>query len=95
MMMKRKTFEQMLKAYKEVRRQVIDAKLEHITSVGITEYNDLTRHCHWVNIEVSIGVGGEFDVDNFGYIRINDNNFDSDMETFKATIAEYINKPNN
>lgn len=95
MMMKRKTFEQMLEAYKEVRKQVIDAKLEHITSVDITEYNDPTRHGHWVNIEVSIGVGGEFDVDNFRYIRISDNNFDKGMADFNDAIAEYINKPNN
>lgn len=94
-MKKRKTFEQMLKAYKEIRKQVIDAKLDDITSVEITEYNDPTRYNRWVNIEVSIGVGGEFDVDNFGYIRIQDKNFDSDMETFKATLVEYINKLNN
>ena len=92
---KGKTFEQMLEAYKEIRKQVIDAKLEHITSVEIMEYNDPTRRHQWVNIEVGIGIGGEFDVDNFGYIRISDNNFDSDMETFKATLVEYINKPNN
>lgn len=91
----KKTFEQMLETYKEIRKQVIDAKLEHITSVGIEEYNDPTQRRCWVVIEVSIGVGGEFDVDNFGYIRIHDNNFDRDMETFKATIAKYKNQTNN
>ena len=94
-MKKAKTFEQMLKAYKEVRKQVIDAKLEHITSVEMSEYNDPTRHNRWVFIEVSIGVGGEFVVNQNRYLRINDHNFDKDMANFKNAIAEYINKPNN
>ena len=94
-MKKAKTFEQMLKAYKEVRKQVIDAKLEHITSVEISEYNDPTRHNRWVSIEVNIGVGGKFVVDQCRYLRINDRNFDKDMADFKNAIAEFGNKPNN
>ena len=94
-MEKTKTFEQMFKAYKEVRKQVIDAKLEHITSVEISEYNDPTRHNRWVFIEVSIGVGGEFVVDQCRYLRINDYNFDKDMADFKNAIVEFGNKPNN
>ena len=89
---KRKTFEQMLKAYKEVHKQVMDAKLDDITSVEISEYNNPTQHNHWVFIEVNIGVGGEFVVDQCRYLRINDYNFDKDMADFKNAIHRLVRK---
>ena len=92
---KGKTFEQMLEAYKEIHKQVIEAELEDIASVNMSEYIDPVQHNHWVVIEVNIGVGREFPVDRCKYIRIDSDYFDKGMANFKKFIAEYINKPNN
>ena len=50
-----KTFEQMLKAYKAIRKQIMDAKLDDITAVEITEYNDPSRYHSWININIHFG----------------------------------------
>lgn len=94
-MEKAKTFEQMLKAYNAIRKQVIDAKLSDITSVEINEYNDPSRHRHWTVIEVNIGVGGDFPTGECRYIRIEDDRFDNGMADFKDALAERINQTNN
>ena len=94
-MKKRKTFEQMLKAYKEIHKQVIEAELEDISSVNMSEYIDPVQHNHWVVIEVNIGVGREFPVDRCKYICIDSDYFDKGMANFKAALAERINQPNN
>lgn len=94
-MKKEKTFEQMLKAYKEVRRQVIDAKLDDITSVAITNFNNPVQHRDWITIEVNIGVGGEFVANQCRYIRIVNYDFGKGMEAYKAALAERINQHTN
>ena len=94
-MEKAKTFEQMLKAYKEIRKQIIDAKLDDITSVAITEYANLVQHRNWIIIEVNIGVGDEFVVNQCRYIRIANYDFGKGLANFKAALAERINQHNN
>ena len=93
-MEKAKTFEQMLKAYKAIRKQVIDAKLEHITSVEMSEYNDPSRHHSWININVHFGKGGDFVGNQCKLVCVNDKNFKQGMETYKAALAERINQLN-
>ena len=94
-MEKAKTFEQMLKAYKAIRKQIMDAKLDDITSVAITSFNNPVQQRNWITIEVNIGVGREFPVNRCKYICIDSDYFDKGMANFKKFIAEYINKPNN
>lgn len=85
----------MLKAYKEIRKQVIDAKLEHVTSVSISEYNDPIQHNNWSVIEVNIGIVRKFPVGLCKYVSIDSDNFNKDMANFKTFIAKYGNKSNN
>ena len=94
-MEKAKTFEQMLKAYKAIRKQIMDAKLDDITSVAITSFNNPVQQRNWITIEVNIGVGREFPVDRCKYICIDSDYFDKGMANFKAALAERINQPNN
>ena len=94
-MEKAKTFEQMLKAYKEVRKQIMDAKLDDITSVAITSFNNPVQQRNWITIEVNIGVGDEFVVNQCRYIRITNYDFGKGLANFKAALAERINQPNN
>ena len=94
-MEKSKTFEQMLKAYKAIRKQIIDAKLDDITCVEMNEYNDPSRNHSWINISVHFGKGGDFVEGQCKLVCINDNNFKKGMEAYKTAIAERINQPNN
>lgn len=94
-MEKAKTFEQMLKAYKAIRKQVMDAKLDDITSVEITEYNDPSRHHNWININVHFGKGGDFIENQCTLVSINNMRFEQGMEAYKAALAERINQLNN
>lgn len=94
-MEKVKTLDQMLKAYKAIRKQIMDAKLDDITSVAITNFNNPVQHRDWITIEVNIGVGGEFVANKCRYIRIVNYDFCKGMADFKATLAERINQPNN
>jgi hypothetical protein len=94
-MEKAKTFEQMLKAYKAIRKQVMDAKLDDITCVEMNEYNDPSRNHSWININVHFGKGGDFVKDQCTLVCINDTRFKQGMEDFKAALAERINQPNN
>ena len=94
-MEKAKTFEQMLKAYKAIRKQIMDAKLDDITSVSITNFNNPVQHRDWITIEVNIGVGGDFVANQCRYIRIVNYDFGKGMAYFKEALAERINQPNN
>lgn len=94
-MEKAKTFEQMLKAYKAIRKQIMDAKLDDITCVEMNEYNDPSRNHIWININVHFGKGGDFVKDQCKLVCINNNNFNKGMADFKAALAEHINQPNN
>ena len=94
-MEKAKTFEQMLKAYEEVRKQVIDAKLDDITCVEMDEYNDPSRNLRWININVHFGKGGYFDKGQCTLVCINDMRFEQGMAEFKNALAERINQLNN
>ena len=94
-MEKAKTFEQMLKAYKEIRKQIMDAKLDDITCVEITEYNYQLNHYRWVNIGITFGKGCNFVEGQCTFVCINDKNFKQGMEDFKAALAERINQSNN
>ena len=94
-MEKTKTFEQMLKAYKAIRKQIMDAKLDDITSVAITSFNNPVQQRNWITIEVNIGVGDEFVANQCRYIRIVNYDFGKGMSDFKAALAERINQPNN
>ena len=94
-MEKEKTFEQMLKAYKAIRKQIMDAKLDDITSVAITSFNNPVKQRNWITIEVNIGVGDEFVANKCRYIRIANYDFGKGLANFKAALAERINQPNN
>ena len=94
-MEKAKTFEQMLKAYKAIRKQIMDAKLDDITSVAITSFNNPVQNRDWITIKVNIGVGDEFIDNKCRYIRIANYNFGKGMSDFKAALAERINQSNN
>ena len=94
-MEKAKTFEQMLKAYKAIRKQIIDAKLDDITSVEMNEYNDPSRNHRWIYINVHFGKGGDFVEGQCKLVCINDNNFKKGLEAYKAALAERINQHNN
>lgn len=94
-MEKAKTFEQMLKAYKEIRKQIMDAKLDDITAVEITEYNDPSRHHSWININIHFGKGGDFVENQCTLVCIHNGRFKQGMEAYKVAIAERINQPNN
>ncbi len=94
-MEKAKTFEQMLKAYKAIRKQIMDAKLDDITSVEICEYNNPSRLHSWINICIHFGKGGDFVKDQCALVYIHNNRFEQGMEDFKSAIAERINQPNN
>ena len=93
-MEKAKTFEQMLKAYKAIRKQIMDAKLDDITCVEISEYNDPSRNRSWIKINVNFGKGGDFVENQCKLVCINDKNFKQGMETYKAALAERINQLN-
>lgn len=92
-MEKAKTFEQMLKAYKAIRKQIMDAKLDDITCVEMNEYNDPSRNRSWINISVHFGKGGEF-LGGCKLVCINNDNFKKGMEAYKTALAERINQPN-
>jgi hypothetical protein len=92
-MEKAKTFEQMLKAYKAIRNQIMDAKLDDITCVEMNEYNDPSRNHSWININVNFGNGGDFVGGEL--VHINNDNFEKGMEAYETALAERINKPNN
>jgi hypothetical protein len=92
-MEKAKTFEQMLKAYKAIRNQIMDAKLDDITCVEMNEYNDPSRNRIWININVNFGKDGDFVGGE--WVCINNDNFKKGMEAYKTALAERINKPNN
>lgn len=94
-MEKAKTFEQMLKAYKAIRKQIIDAKLDDITCVEMNEYNDPSRNHSWININVHFGKGGDFVEGQCKLVCINNDNFKKGMDAYKAALAERINQPNN
>ena len=89
------TFEQMLKAYKAIRKQILDAKLNDITYVEMNEYNDTSRNHSWININILFGKGGDFVEGQCKLVCINDNNFEQGMEAYKAALAERINQHNN
>lgn len=94
---KTKTFEQMLKAYKEIRKQIMDAKLDDIICVEMSEYNDQLRNRNWINISIHFGKDDEFVRDKTTLVCIkNDRDrFEKGMEDFKAALAERINQHNN
>ena len=94
-MEKEKTFEQMLKAYKAIRKQIMDAKLDDITCVEISEYNDPSRHHSWININVHFGKGGDFVENQCKLVCISDKSFKQGMEAYKVALAERINQLNN
>ena len=94
-MEKTKTFEQMLRAYKGIRKQIMDAKLDDITCVEMNEYNDPSRLHSWIKINVHFGKGGDFAEHQCKLVCINDKSFKRGMEEFKAALAERINQPNN
>ncbi len=94
-MEKAKTFEQMLKAYKAIRKQIMDAKLDDITCVEMNEYNDPSRNHSWININVHFGKGGDFVEGQCKLVYINNDNFKKGMEDYKTALVERINQPNN
>ena len=94
-MEKAKTFEQMLKAYKAIRKQIMDAKLDDITCVEMNEYNDPSRNHSWININVHFGKGGDFGEGQCKLVCIDNDNFKKGMEAYNAALAERINQPNN
>lgn len=90
-----KTYKQMLETFKEVRQMVKDANLKDITSVEFNEYCDPTRHHSWININVQIGVGGDFLRNKCRLVTINNHRqFDESMAKLKAVLAERSNKSN-
>ena len=93
-MEKAKTFEQMLKAYKAIRKQIMDAKLDDITCVEMNEYNDPSRHHSWININVHFGNGSDFVGGQCKLVYINNDNFKKGMEAYKTALAERINQLN-
>lgn len=88
-----KTYEQMLKTFKKVRQMVKDANLKDITCVEFDEYCDPTRNHSWININVHIGVGGDFVENKCRLVTINNKRlFDESMAELKAVLAERSNK---
>lgn len=88
-----KTYEQMLEIFKEVRQMVKDANLKDINCVEFDEYCDPTCHHSWININVTIGFGGNFDTYQYKLVTINNERlFDESMAELKAMLAERSNK---
>ena len=94
-MEKVKTFEEMLKAYKAIRKQIIDAKLDDITCVEISEYNDNLSHHRWINISITFGKGCNFIEGQCTLVCINGKKFEQGMEAYKTALAERINQLHN
>lgn len=85
----------MLETFKEVRQMVKDANLQDITCVEFDEYCDPTCHHSWININVTIGFGGNFDTDQYKLVTINNERlFDESMAKLKKVLAELANKSN-
>lgn len=83
----------MLKTFKKVRQMVKDANLKDITCVEFDEYCDPTRHHSWININVHIGVGGDFVENQCRLVTINNARlFNESMTELKEVLAERSNK---